>query len=767
MALRGDFWRYSDDGREFSFTRRDLKTPWRNFISTDKLKSVFSHTGSGPAFGRCAYNDSFLAESNPRLILVRDQESGAVWTVNGTDSAQQPADWMCTHGFGYTRITSTSGAITGSVTYFTPVDEAAEVWRIRLENTGTQTRRLRVFPVTLWSFGSRGYDANFDMVSFDDHMILGVCNHWPFLNFRSTMAEYNRSWDRIGFMASSPAPTGFDCVYQAFVGEGRSVLRAEAVQAGACRNSTKRGTESCGVLQLDVTVAPGEAADLVVVVGMATDARDAARIRARFATPALADAALAGVKQSWADYLDRMRIDLPDSDITTFANGWNRYGMYTRYYHRFGVRDTAQDMAAFSAFDPARAKARVQRLYETQYQDGSTNHDIDQLQSPFHKSINSDVPLWLPWAAGSYIRETGDFAMLEEKYRYFDGGEGTVYEHCVKALDYIRRESGRFGLPLLKCGDWNDCLMGSNKTGVSVWLGIFYHINLMEMHAIAARTGRPADAARFAAQALELRTTINEHAWDGRWYLRAFDDDGGVIGGHTEQEGRIYMNPQTWAILAGIAPADRARASLEAVEELMDTPLGIPLLAPAYTQIQDRIGVISRMAPHQHHNGGVWNHAMTWAILAECKIGRPDRALDLYRRMLPPYLSQKWPECIAEPYAFSSFTNTPESGEPGRTGVAWNTGTVCWMYRTLFEGFAGITPEFDGLRIEPSLPSEWRKLTVTRPYRGSVFTITIEDPSGVSRGVKELHVNGKRIAGTLIPVLPTGQKVDVRVVLGA
>jgi cellobiose phosphorylase len=158
---------------------------------------------------------------------------------------------------------------------------------------------------------------------------------------------------------------------------------------------------------------------------------------------------------------------------------------------------------------------------------------------------------------------------------------------------------------------------------------------------------------------------------------------------------------------------------------------------------------------------------MTWAILAECKIGRPDRALDLYRRMLPPYLSQKWPECIAEPYAFSSFTNTPESGEPGRTGVAWNTGTVCWMYRTLFEGFAGITPEFDGLRIEPSLPSEWRKLTVTRPYRGSVFTITIEDPSGASRGVKELHVNGKRIAGTLIPVLPTGQKVDVRVVLGA
>jgi cellobiose phosphorylase len=514
-------------------------------------------------------------------------------------------------------------------------------------------------------------------------------------------------------------------------------------------------------------VAPGSAADVVILVGMAKDAQDAVRIRARFGTPALADAALAGVKQWWTEYLDRIHIELPDHDITTFANGWNRYGMYTRYYYRFGVRDTAQDMGAFAAFDVERAQSRIQRLYEAQYQDGSTNHDIDQLHSPYHKSINSDVPLWLPWAAAMYIRETGDTAMLDRTYRYFDGGEGTVYEHCVKALDYIRRECGRFGLPLLKCGDWNDCLMGSNKKGVSVWLGIFYHINLMEMHELAARTGRPADAARFLAEARDLKAVINEKCWDGRWYLRAFDDDGGVIGGHTEEEGRIYMNPQSWAILAGIAPEDRARTSMEAVQELMDTPVGIPLLAPPYTRIQERIGVISRMAAGEHHNGGVWNHAVTWAILAECRIGRPDRALELYRKLMPPYLSQNWPNCIIEPYAYSSYTNTPVSGETGSTGGAWNTGTVCWIYRTLFEGFAGITAEYDGLRIDPRLPTGWRKITVKRPYRGSVYTITIESPSGVSQGVKELYVNGERTAGNLVPVMPPSQKVDVRVVLGA
>jgi cellobiose phosphorylase len=766
MSLVSDFWRYSDDGKEFSFTRRDGKAPWRNYLSTDRIKSVFSPTGGGMSFGRCSYNDSFLADNNPRLVHVRDQESGASWTINGSDTAQQPADWQCTHGFGYTRLQSKTNEIAGSITYFIPVDEATEVWRIRLENTSNRERRLRVFPFVLWSFGLRGYDQSFDHIFFDQQMIIGECHHWPFLDFRSTNAEYNRCWDKVGFLASSPAPTGYDCVYKSFVGEGQSVTRPAAVQEGACRGSHKRGAASCGALQMDVTVPPGGTADLVVLVGMATNAQDAARIRSQYGTPALADAALASVQQWWTEYMARIRIELPDADITTFANGWNRYGMYTRYYYRFGVRDTAQDMGAFATFDVARAQSRIQRLYETQYQDGSTNHDINQLNSPFHKSINSDVPLWLPWAAGSFIRETGDYTMLEQKYRYFDGGEGTVYEHCVKALDYIRRESGRFGLPLLKCGDWNDCLMGSNKTGVSVWLAIFYHINLMEMQELATRTGRTADAARFLAQARALAEAINTHAWDGRWYLMAFDDEGGVIGGHTEEEGRIYLNPQTWAILAGIAPPERARQSMAAVEELMDTPFGIPLLAPPYTHDQERIGVISRMAAHEHHNGGIWNHAVTWAILAECRIGRPDRALELYRRLMPAYLSQQWPDYTAEPYSYTSFTNPAGSGEPGRCGTGWNTGTVCWIYRVLLEGFAGLTAEFDGLKVNPCLPTGWRTISVKRPYRGGVYQITIEDPKGVSRGVAEMTVNGTKIAGDRLPILPAGEVAQVRVVLG-
>lgn len=764
MSLRGDFWSFSEDGREFSFTRRDLPEPWRNFIYTDGLKANLTHLGRGFSFGRSPNTDLLCSSDNPRLVLVRDQEDGAVWTVNGVEGAQ-PADWSCTHGFGYTRVGATNRGIAGSVTWFIPPDESTEIWRIRLSNTGEAPRRLRVFPYVTWRFGLAGYESGFDHVYFEDGMILGECHHWPFVNFRSTYDIYNRSWDRVGFMTSSPAPSGYDCLVEAFVGPGRSPVGAAAVQAGACRNSAKKGKDSCGALQMDLTLAPGETADVVVLVGMALDARDAARIRAKYNTPAQADAAFEGLRQWWTDYLARIRIEVPDADITTYANGWHRYNMFARYYSRFGLRDTAQDMGAVAAYDPARALARLKLVLEAQFQDGCTRHDVHLLGAMHHRTINSDLPLWVPWLTGIYVRETGDYAFLEQTLGYADGGEGTVYEHCVKALDYIGRESGRFGLPLLKCGDWNDCLIGAAKSGVSVWMGFFYHMVLLDMHEIARRTGRPADADRFQAQARALNESINEHCWDGRWYQRAYDDNGGVIGGHTEEEGRIYVNAQSWAILSGVAPADRALTAMQAVEELMDTPVGIPLLAPPYTKIQERIGLITRYAPGHHHNGSSWNHASTWALLAECRIGRPDRALDLYRRMIPMYLSQTYEPHKMEPYVYASYTDVPASGETGRSGIPWNSGTVCWMYRALHEGFAGITPEHDGLRVDPSLPTEWRRIRVTRPYRGAVYHITIESPSGASRGVKELHVDGEVIAGNLVPIRPAGQEVDVRVVL--
>lgn len=764
MSLAGLFWEYTANGREFVIRQRDLPQPWHNYISTDSIKLILKHTGAGPSFGRNPSEDRFTAEENPRLVFVRDQETGECWTANGVGGAA-PADWQCRHGFGYTTLSGTTNGIHGTVTIFAPLDEPAEVWCVTLRNQTDRPRRLAVFPFALWGLAHAGHEINRDNVYHERGVVFAECWHWAFADFRNSYPKYNRTWDRIGFMAMSLPPSGFDCTVPGFVGDG-SLHAPAAVRAGRCTNSVKRGLPGCGALQGELTLAPGTETEFVVLVGAAKNKRHARRILAKYNAPAKAGKAFRALRSWWDEYLGRMTIHTPDADITTFANGWNRYAMLQRYYHRLGYRDTAQDIAAFVPIDPERTRQRIGMLCEAQFRNGNTYHDVAMLGFPQHVTINSDPPAWLPWVVGVYVRETGDFGWLKTKFSYQDGGTGTVYDHCVRALDWYRRESGKFGLPLLKCGDWNDCLQGSWRKGVSVWLGQFLHIGLTDFAEIATRTRRPADAKRFRAAADRLAKTINAHCWDGRWYVRAFDDAGKPIGSHTEQEGKIFVESQAWAVLSGIAPADRARQCLESVEKLMDLPIGIPLVAPPYTRIQERIGILSRIAPGVHHNGGSWNHAVTWVIIAECRIGRADRALEIYRRLFPPYLSQKWPAHRSEPYIHASHTDGPLSGRCGRTGVGFNTGTVCWIYRTLHEGFAGITPEWDGLRINPCLPKEWDRLEVRRRYRGNDFHIVIEDPGHVGHGVRSITVDGQPITGNLIPAIRSTKTREVRVVLG-
>jgi cellobiose phosphorylase len=765
MSLKGPFWEYSADGREFIINKRDLPQPWHNYISTDGIKLILKHTGAGPSFGRSPGEDRYTDESNPRLVYLRDATSGEFWTASGV-VGPAPAGWQCRHGFGYTTIISAQHGIRSETTIFVPTDEPVEVWRIRLTNESRKARTLDALPLAIWGTAHARHEINRDNVYCQRGIIYSECWHWAFADFRNSYPRYNRTWDRVGFMAMSPAPTSFDTTLPGFTGRDGSLNAPAAVAAGKCSNLVQRGLPPCGAFATRVKLKAGQSAELVVLVGAARDKADARRIVANYNSPAKAAKALDAVARFWDEYLGRMTITTPDDDITTFANGWNRYAMLQRYYHRMGYRDTAQDVASYAPIDPQRLRARVGMLCEAQFRSGNTYHDVAMLGFPQHVTINSDPPAWLPWVVGTYCRETGDLNFLKQKFAWADGGAASVYDHCVRALDWYRRESGLHGLPLLKSGDWNDCLQGSWRKGVSVWLAQFLCIGLADMAEIAARTGRPADARRFAAYRRKLVKAINDKCWDGRWYVRAFDDDGKPIGTRREKEGRIFINSQSWSVLSGVATPQRARQCMESVRKLMDLPVGIPLVAPPYTKIQERVGAISRMAPGVHHNGGSWNHAVTWAIIAECRIGRPDRALEIYRRLMPAYLSQTWPSHRSEPYIHASHTDGPMSGYTGRTGVGFNTGTVCWIYRALHEGFAGITAEWEGLRIDPSLPKEWDRLSVRRRYRDNIFEITIEDPQRVGRGVRSVTVDGEQIQGNLVPAVG-GQRVrKVRVVLG-
>lgn len=766
MALKGVFWSYEADGREFSIRRRDLPQPWHNYISTDHIRLILKHTGAGPSFGRSPTDDRFTAEDNPRLVFLRDRHNGAFWTVNGVDG-DAPADWECRHGFGYTILRGTRHGIHGTLTIFVPLDVSAEVWRVSLRNLSQQRRRLSVFSFVLWQLAHARHGIHYDCVYFERNLIFAECWHWAFADFRNSYPRYNRTWDRVAFMGMSLPVSGFDCTRAGFLGEPEGLFAPAAVRQGRCRNSERRGEPSCGALQGELDLAPGAEAEFVVVVGAAADKAAARGIAAKIGAPAKAARAFDALRAWWDEYLARMTIRTPDPDITTFANGWNRYAMLQRYYHRFGYRDTTQDIAAFCPIDPERVRQRIGQLCEAQFRAGNTYHDVAQLGFPQHVTINSDPPAWLPWVVGIYARETGDLEWLRTRFAYADGGAGTVYEHCVRAATWYRGEIARYGLPRIRSGDWNDCLQGSWRRGVSVWLAEFLTLGLRDLAAIAACLGRAADARRFRVEAARLTRAVNARAWDGRWYVRAFDDDGRPIGSGHDREGRIFLESQVWAVLSGVAPSERARECMRSVQRLMDLPVGLPLVAPPFTRIEEQVGLISRMAPGVHHNGGSWNHAVTWAIIAECRIGRPDRALELYRRIFPAYLSQRWQDHRSEPYIHASYTDAPASGHPGRTGVGFNTGTVCWIYRALHEGFAGITAGWDGLRIAPSLPREWDWLEVRRRYRDNEFHIVIEaSRQGRRDRIIRFEVDGRPRHTNVVPARPDRQTREVRVILG-
>jgi cellobiose phosphorylase len=763
MSLRARHWQFTPDGREFVVTRRDLPDPWANVICTEPLTSRIDQTGAGMTFGRGARGDRLTADDSPRTVYVRDEDSGRHWTINGTHSGRQPGGWECRHGFGYTTLRSRTAGVEGEVTYFLPGEDAVEVWLIRLHNTTARQRRLSVFSYVRWLLAHVPTPPHNDDVRCRRGVIHARCLFWPEDAHRTSLPEFNRAWDRVAFMAASRAPAAFDCLPEGFIGDGTPAAPA-AVAAGRCTNSSGRGGENIGVLQHRVRLAAGGRASLVILVGLAEDGAGIGRLIRRYAGVAKAGAAFRRLRERWSEYLTRMTIDLPDGEIAAFANGWNRYGMHQRYTTRYGCRDTAQDMAAYAAFDRGRARRRMSRLYEAQLACGNCLHDVPHFRFRSHVTVNSDVPLWLPWVTARYVKETGDWEWLRGRHGFHDGGSGTVYEHLRRAVDWVLGESGRHGLPQIKCGDWNDALAGAWEKGVSVWLAEFLYANLREMAELARRTRRSADARRFDDEADRIGRTVNEKCWDGGWYRRAFDSTGRPVGSRANREEKIYANPQSWAVLSGLAPPERAVKCMKSVERLMDTPVGIPMMFPAYGRPDPALGEITRFAPYHHHNGGVWNHLNAWVILAECAIGRADRALELYRRIFPPRLAREVERFTAPPYAFGSWTNTPRSRLYGKADLGANTGTTCWQWRVLFEGFCGVRPEHDGLRIDPRLPTSWRWAAVKRPFRGAVYRIRIERggaaapgarpaAAGPGSGARELEItlDGRPVASNLIP----------------
>jgi cellobiose phosphorylase len=651
------------------------------------------------------------------------------------------------------------------------------LWLIRLENRGQESRRLQIFSYLEWLLGEapdahREFHRLFINTRYHEahHALVATKVLWTLPGEASP--HWNRDWPYVAFHGASRRPAGFDADKEAFVGRNGQLAAPLAVSQGRSTNRAGRGYDAIGSLQIPIEMAPDEAVELVFTLGAADSEREALALVDAYQEPAVAHAALQAVRDYWSDLTGQLRVESPDPALDVMANGWLAYQSIagrlwgrSAYYQTggaYGFRDQLQDSLVWLLLDrPSFTRDQIHLHARHQFADGIVLHWWHPLVEDGPRSRYSDDLLWLPFVVCHYLEETGDFAALDEVIPFFNGGEATLRDHCLRAFDVALARRSPRGLPLILEGDWNDGLnaAGVQGKGESIWLAHFLYLLLTAWAALPALSEET--TGRLRAEAAALRQAVEEHGWDGEWYWRATTDDGLPLGSAARGEGKIYLNSQSWAVLSGLASPERAEQALAAAREWLYVDYGALLLYPAYSEADATIGYLSRYAPGSRENGGVYVHAACWAVLAERRLHGAQAAYDLWRRFCPAWRGLEPDSYGAEPYVMPGNINGPASSDPGRAGWTWYTGSSAWYLRALLEGVLGVTARQEGLRVDADLPAGWDRFRLERRFRGAIYDIEVRRAGdGEAPGCT---VDGDPYEGDTLPVAPIGTIQTVRI----
>lgn len=806
----GDF---SKDGYEYVIKRPLLPAPWVNFLTNEKYCAVISHTGGGYSFYKDPKTDRILywvgrdlwRDKPGRYVFVRDMESGEIFSLTWQPLMADLDRFECRVGLGYQVISSEHMGIEGRIVYFVPRNDSCEVWRVTIKNKSERNRRLRIFSYLEWMIG--------DNVEMNFHNIAILYNRAWFdqkanaIFAKKTLVFGQAVYEQlpvyanplIAFIGSSEKATGWDCHKQVFLGPYNDEGKPEAVYRGECSQSVCEGNEAIGVLQHDLSLAPGEERTIVFVVGETEGKDEALKILNKYRDLKTADSELEEVKRLWRGRVERVWITTPEEDFNRIINIWTKYQLYIcnywsrtpSYYHEGqggrGYRDSCQDAQSLLPIDPEHSREKLLKIASLIRRDGTCAPGWSDTYGPFPQKPYKDHPVWFAPAVAAYVKETGDVGFLSEKAPWLkdawrDGGtrrdlnwhqgavedgKGTIFEHILAQLNYTFNDIGEHGLPRIGEADWNDALdmAGRNGRGESVWLGMALVRSMKTAAELADLIKQAETAQELRKNAEAMARQINKVGWDGEWYLRGFTDDGEPFGSSKNEEGKIYLNPQSWSILSGVVTPDRLPKVLDSMDKYLEGKYGLALFYPAYSKTDERIGRITAFARGTKENAAIFCHANTFAIVADCMVGRGDVA---YRRMckIMP-CKQELERYKAEPYVFAEYLIGPEHPyEAGRGAYTWVTGTAGWSFMVANQYLMGVRPEYNGLRIDPCLPSTWKQCTIVRPFRGEIYEIKVEKPEGVQRGVKEITVDGKPIEGNLIKTFSDKKLHKVHVLMG-
>ena len=822
------FGHFDDKNREYVITSPRTPYPWINYLGTQGFFSLISNTAGGYSFYKDArlrritryrYNNVPI-DMGGRYFYIKDGDT--IWNPGWSPVKTELDSYECRHGMGYTIITGKKNGLKAEATFFVPQNYDGEVQQLVLTNESGSAKTFKLWSFAEWCL----WDAQDDCTNFQRNFSTGRVEVVGSTIYHKT--EYRDRRDHFAFYTVNDAIDGYDTDRDSFIGLYNGFHNPQAVLDGKATNSFADGWSPIASHYKEITLAAGESKTLVFILGYVempvaekfeADGKTINKVKSnamieKYNTPEKVAAGLAELRETWDRLLGILNVDTPDDKVNRMVNIWNQYQCMVTFnlsrsasYFESGIgrgmgfRDSNQDVLGFVHQIPDRARERIIDIASTQFPDGGCYHQYQPLTKKGNADIGgdfSDDPLWLILSVSAYIKETGDWSILDEMVPYDNDMSVAqpMLEHLKVSFYHIVNNLGPHGLPLAMRADWNDCINlscysdtpgesfqtytnpkfkaegGYSKVAESAFVGALFTYAGPNYVQILNHLGKTDEAAKAQAEIDKMKKAMMDSAWDGDWFLRAYDAEGKKMGSRECEEGKIFIEPQGFAIMSDI-DAEASKKTLRAIDERLNTQYGLVLNNPAFTKYYIQYGEISTYPGGYKENAGIFTHNNAWIICAAAYAGEGDQAFKYYSEIAPAFTEETSDIHKTEPYVYGQMIGGKDAGaDIGKQGDnfgqgknSWLTGTAAWNMVAISQYILGIAADFDGLKIDPSIPHEWDGMKATRQFRGATYDITVKNPNHVCKGVKSMTVDGRAVDGNVIPVMDGGRHT-VEVVLG-